>query len=440
MSENGIPTRPYKMVPIHCASFVAAMMSSSPKASHLVSTTLLTARNEKISSKALFDAHNHLHLSISGGIPLLLVDGDVEDVITFAIDSNTNNHITNHANSISNTIFEKNGVTRGVDQKEKLIKDRTIYGMGLMSTQPRDFPIVDALSRKLEHMHDGNVCVVRNYGVHPWFLHEADAEFQNLNLSTSKPIQNETDEPTERNGTSDEFIASKFSWFPYLRECLQNDESACVGEIGLDSIRYDPHTRMPHTCIDRQVQAMEAQLHLAADLHRPVSIHAVGAWGRLFDVFRDVKKTRQILRKNIKRKGEVKKCKVLDRNRDIETPSHDKLEDNLPLVLPPKIYFHAFGGKAAIVDQLEAIFRDVSETYYGFAPIVNFRSPKTVDVIQKVGINRLVLESDLEDYHGVSTDLDKNVKFVASALNLSEEIVLEQTFRNSCRLYGLFKL
>jgi Tat protein secretion system quality control protein TatD with DNase activity len=70
--------------------------------------------------------------------------------------------------------------------------------------------------------------------------------------------------------------------------------------------------------------------------------------------------------------------------------------------LPPRIYFHAFGGKAATVTQLikslEKSTKKKSNTkvYFGFAPILNFASPKTIEVLRTVGLERLVLETEIK--------------------------------------------
>ena len=105
---------------------------------------------------------------------------------------------------------------------------------------------------------------------------------------------------------------------------------------------------------------------------------------------------------------------------------------------------HAFGGNPSIVDQVNAICckdnknsnnSNQCEVFYGFAPVINFRSPKTADTIRKVGNDQLVIESDLEDYSNVVQDLRSNVRFVANALGLEFDQVLDKTNKNAKRLY-----
>ena len=121
-----------------------------------------------------------------------------------------------------------------------------------------------------------------------------------------------------------------------------------------------------------------------------------------------------------------------------EDQQTDKNEALVQLpILPPRIYFHAFGGKTAVVDQLDAICRGVSSTYYGFAPVINFRSPKTKEIVKKIGIDRLVLETDLEDPTCVMSDMCENIDFVSEALNVDRKVVVEKTYANAMRFYGL---
>jgi Tat protein secretion system quality control protein TatD with DNase activity len=198
--------------------------------------------------------------------------------------------------------------------------------------------------------------------------------------------------------------------------------------------------------MDLQVEAMEVQLHLAADLQRSVSIHVVQAWGPVMDLFQRVKKHRlemfygmssNVLKKS--RKERIQERKIKNSLETRVTEQH---------LWPPKIYFHSFGGKSAVIDQLDALLgRSItsssgeiipaSELFFGFAPVINFRSPKTAQVIQKVGIHRLVLETDVEEYHDVIQDLHRNVAFVAAALDIEPHLVVEKTLENSKRLYNM---
>jgi TatD DNase family protein len=266
-----------------------------------------------------------------------------------------------------------------------------LRGMALMSTHPRDYKSVLQLSIDLPRQVGSNflVEVVPCLGVHPWFLHElSDADVAPASSLTQPGVDDEAPVST---------ASPKAAWLAELEELLFLNPNAIVGEIGLDGFHFDPATKGLVSPMDRQVEAFRLQLELAARLRRPVSVHCVQAFGSMMQVLSDAKRQR---------------------------------------LLPPKLYFHAFGGKAGTLQQLLSICtgRDV---YFGFASIVNFRSPKTPEVVRLVGLDRLLLESDHEDAALVEGSLQEAVRYYAHALEVSEEQVIEVTTRNAARFYGL---
>jgi Tat protein secretion system quality control protein TatD with DNase activity len=216
------------------------------------------------------------------------------------------------------------------------------------------------------------VRIVPGYGVHPWFLHEL----------------------TQRDWEASSAIPK---WVKELDEWIDASPNAIVGEIGLDGARYDPNTGDLPTSMDRQVIAFEAQMEIAARRRRPVSLHAVQCWGPMMTVLSRLKKSYS---------------------------------------LPPRMYFHAFGGKEGTVDQLLALCGRET-TYFGFAPVINFRSPKTADVIRRIGLERIVLETDHEDASRVEESIQSGIRYIAEALDEPEEVIVEQTTANALALYQL---
>ena len=202
--------------------------------------------------------------------------------------------------------------------------------------------------------------------------------------------------------------------------------------------------------MDLQVEAMELQFHLAADMQRSVSIHVVQAWGPMMELFQRVKLARLEMFYNMSPdKPKMSRKERLQERKLKHIQGTSNVISNVDEHLwPPKIYFHSFGGKSGVIDQIDALLgRSItsehgdcilgSELFFGFAPVINFRSPKTKEIIKKVGIDRLVLETDLEDYSGVIDDLHRNVEFVAEALGIEAQTVVEKTLENSRRLYNI---
>jgi TatD DNase family protein len=253
--------------------------------------------------------------------------------------------------------------------------------MGIMSTQPKDFEPVARLSADIVQQYP-SVQIVPAFGVHPWFLHElTEEEWDTCNDSTrwSLPV------PT---------------WIDSLETMLTKHPNSIVGEIGIDGFHFDSLTKDLVSPLDRQAEAFCFQLEIAVKLDRPVSIHIVKSFGVMLECLSKVKR----------------KAKRL----------------------PPKLYFHAFGGKEGTVDQLTALCgREPGKVYFGFAPVINFRSPKTADLIRKVGLERLVLESDHEDAALVPDSIRECVRFLAEALGEDERVIIERTTKNAFDLYGL---
>jgi len=255
-----------------------------------------------------------------------------------------------------------------------------LSGMAIMSTHPRDYDPVLQLTTELPAVMPG-VRIVPGLGLHPWFLHEVDPTLWDSCTSGGDKDENN----------------HKPKWLQELEERLLANPHAIVGEIGLDGFHFDPVTQQLTTPMDVQVKAFRLQMELAFQLQRPVSIHAVHSFGQLMETLSALKKLRQ---------------------------------------LPPRIYFHAFGGKIGTVDQLLALCAG-RPIYFGFAPIINFRSPKTADLVRKIGIDRLLLESDHEDADLIPEDIVRCIDFMATALGVSAEYVVERTTANAYDFYEL---
>jgi len=202
--------------------------------------------------------------------------------------------------------------TAALEEHGEHLPPLSLSGMAIMSTHPSDFPKVQQLSEDLPRQYDQNLAIVPCYGVHPWFLHELTDEHWKPTNAATEPC-----------------------WLEEMRNQLVSNPDSIVGEIGLDGFHFDgtKPDRELSTPMDQQVEAFSLQMRLARELQRPVSIHTVQCFGPLAQCLGELKKKRQ---------------------------------------LPPKMYFHAYGGKEGTVDQLLALCgREIGQLYFGFAPIIS---------------------------------------------------------------------
>jgi Tat protein secretion system quality control protein TatD with DNase activity len=324
-----------------------------------------------------FDAHNHVHMGPSSPISTLDVLGESECAL------------------------------------QKYQQHQVLSGMALMSTHPRDYSRVLDLCTSQRHNYLPDTALVPCFGVHPWFVHElTDADWALYMHPEEELLQLPRWildlEQVLLDADSKLLSSSSSSMSSTTTVKLQK---SIVGEIGLDKFHYDFKTGELQSSWEKQLQAFQYQLELATRLERPVSLHCVHAMGPLMDCIKNVKQSHQ---------GR----------------------------LPPALYFHAFGGKAASVDQLIALCCNKrskkqqskadaatgSKVYFGFAPVVNLRSPKTNEVVQKVGLDRLVLETD-EPL--VPQSMQLGVEFLADALGVDPAELIRQTNANAMDLYGI---
>jgi len=372
--------------------------------------------------------------------------------------------------------------------------------MALMATHPRDFPIILDLEKEINKNNDIDndndikgsdndnemMKILPCLGVHPWFLHELDQDDWTMvpsSSSSSSPSSdssstitgrsttlvadpddniecdnkdsgnyNDNDNNNNNNNNNDTLSSNSVpKWIADLEAFLLEHPHVPVGEIGLDNFHFDPYTKKLTTPMERQVEAFRYQLHLATKHRRPVSVHCVRAMGKIMDTLTEVADANY-----------NNELLLLSLSSTTTTSMPLSLEDDHGLIiLPPRIYFHAFGGKAATASQLVKTLEKrrrikiikkkddknknnnnkkfkttiPPKVYFGFAPLVNFESPKTLEVIQTIGIDRLVLETDHEDIQKVGPSMKLAIAVISKALEVSPEELIRVTNDNVKDLY-----
>ena len=416
-------------------------------------TTTKSLGNMVIQRLLPFDAHNHIQLGPPPPSPDLQQLAPAAQAITSAfsdsgrkIGSEEEKNDGNHQRSF---LVKSLG-----DYIHHELKGKHVSGMALMATHPRDFATLLDLEREFKNdtskknidgeseSSEANMTIVPCLGVHPWFLHELDSENDwALVPPLPSPLVSEEDRSYKPR------TKPVPNWIINLESILIEHPHLPVGEIGLDNFHFDPITQELTTPMDRQVEALKLQLEVATKFQRPVSLHCVRAVGKLMDVLDE------LAEENFQRLSE-------EWNSSENVSSRCETENDVGKhILPPRLYFHAFGGKAATAIQLvktlekprrikirnDSVKRQTRKkfvsvlppkVYFGFAPPVNFQSPKTASVIQAVGVDRLVLETDREDVRNIGPDMEAGIAWISEVLGIAEDELVLATNKNARDLYG----
>jgi Tat protein secretion system quality control protein TatD with DNase activity len=317
--------------------------------------------------------------------------------------------------------------------------------------------------------------LIPSFGWHPWFSHQLYDD--SATGSAAADIESEDEQKKKKKKkkaahyeavlvpapTDAAFIdalpppAPLSSFIASTRALLEAHPHALVGEIGLDKVfrlpqQWDlsdaaarddgltpggregrtlsPHrVRMPH-----QEAVLTAQLHLAGELGRAVSVHGVQAHGALYDALAKTWKghEREVVSRRQRRQVAPG---AEDTSGDDDDDDDDDGDDGERhkvsrrrraatkgcMPFPPRICLHSFSGSVEVVKQYlnpsvpAAIF-------FSFSSAVNLGTEsvraKVADMIRMVPEDRLLVESDLHTAGQVMDD------------------ALEDMYREVCRIRG----
>jgi len=264
------------------------------------------------------------------------------------------------------------------------------------------------------------------FGWHPWFSHQM---YDDLN-GGEQPEKTEHYRNVLRPPPEDaQFIndllppQSLKAYIARTRAYLEKHPHALVGEIGMDrtmrlhenSIEgraVDPEPGLtpggrenrrlsPYKIdIDHQAKVLVAQLRLAGEMQRAVSVHGVGAHGFLFDTLQSTWKGHE--RKNVSK-------------REQKRMHPDDLKDEPgPKPYPPRICLHSYSGPPETIKQY--LNKRIPATiFFSFSQVINFShgSSKALDAIEVVPDDRILIESDLhragERMDGLLADVARTI-------------------------------
>lgn len=291
--------------------------------------------------------------------------------------------------------------------------------------------------------------IIPCFGWHPWFSHQIldDSQHdQTTPLDKQKHYESVLvpsirDEGFLRNLPEPRPLSTLLS---ETRTRLQKHPYALVGEIGLDRAfripsawdtekvenrdpSLTPGSREGRSLSPYRVQPnhqkflLEAQLRLAGELQRPVSIHSVQSHGAVFDLLQKLWSGYEkpvSSKRQRKRRASVSQAHEESDN-EIDQDEFQKKNPS-PRPFPPRICMHSYSGPPEPLKQFLNP-KAPADVYFSFSGAINFSSDSTDKVTQVIRLlpdDRILSESDL---HCAGQIMD----------NLLEEIV-----RRICDIRG----
>ena len=276
------------------------------------------------------------------------------------------------------------------------------------------------------------------FGWHPWFAHHL---FDDLRFGGRQTLDADdkarhyrmalTPEPDDKDFLTALPDPRPLSWLlAQTRHLLQRYPAALIGEVGLDKAfrlpgawaaehheqrdaaltpggregrRLSPY----RVTVAHQKAILLAQLRLAGEFDRAVSLHGVQAHGVLYDT---LKESWRGYEKPVNSKKQLKRMA-----KDLADPAvdhHDSHQSNdaaNPKPYPPRICLHSYSGPAETAQQYLHPSIPV-DFFFSFSTAVNFNSPaaaKAEDVIRMLPSDRILAESDL---HIAGEQMDQHLE------------------------------
>ncbi|KAI4243257.1 MAG: hypothetical protein L6R40_003625 [Gallowayella cf. fulva] len=299
---------------------------------------------------------------------------------------------------------------------------------------------------------DSSERLVPAFGWHPWFSHQIHDDLSSTHSDPQRPnARQHYQSVLSPSPDDDEFLASLPEPRPLsdlldqIRNNLTTFPSALVGEIGIDRSFRLPmqwaHDReekrdegltpggregrqlSPYRVrIDHQRKILKAQLNLAGELQRPVSVHGVAAHGILFETLKKTWKgyeRRVISKSKSRRKSNAAGAHENEATFDPGAGHGTSKATTGSKPYPPRICLHSYSGPLDTLKQ----YLDPSipaSIYFSFSRLVNFsnRTEKAVAVIKDVPNDKILVESDL---HSAGDSMDQ---------------LLEDIVRSVCEIKG----
>ena len=304
------------------------------------------------------------------------------------------------------------------------MKARTLT---IMATRGEDQELVSRVASRYEGTSKS---VHPCFGWHPWFSHQV---FDDTQAPDSAVNKEEHYKAILTPSISDENLLhdlpeprSLSALIADVRQNLKKHPEALVGEIGLDRSFRIPNAWFPHELesrdgsrtpgsregrslspyrvqMDHQKAIFKAQLQLAGELRRPVSIHSVQSHGAVLELLRELWAGHE---KKVESKRERKRRSSAAGAHDESEPETEEaaaliqetsVSDLPPLPFPPRICLHSYSGPPEPLNQF-LHSSTPADVYFSISHVINFSGnslEKVTDVIKALPDRQILVESDL---------------------------------------------
>ncbi|CAI7620948.1 unnamed protein product [Penicillium glandicola] len=318
----------------------------------------------------------------------------------------------------------------------------------IMATRGEDQDLVQqtAVSLSAKTSQSTTDRVVPCFGWHPWFSHQIlddTAQPTAARNPTEHKSAHYTAVLTPSPADNQQFIdllpvpKPLSELISETRTRLQKFPNALVGEIGLDrDDQLTPGSREGRRLSNYRVKpehqraVLKAQLQLAGEMNRAVSLHSVQAHGGIFEVLKELWAGHErvvLSRRKRDKQRDAEGAVSEDEDDDDRTPDGSQSTKSSDLSgksyrpFPPRVCMHSYTGSVEPIRQF--LHRsNPSDVYFSFSTLINFSGSaekKVGEVIKALPEDRILIESDL---HVAGAQMDE---------------LLEDVARQICQLRGL---